>query len=80
MEARPPAGRIVRMGSIWEATPERSGNAYLSIAFHASMGTQHRANALARKGEAPGTYEMVALTSLGAVRSGAAGGPSGADA
>jgi uncharacterized protein (DUF736 family) len=64
VEARSPAGRIVRMGSIWRATSERSGNAYLSIAFHAPMGTQHRANAFPREGEAPGTYEVVALTPL----------------
>ena len=67
IEARSPAGRIVRMGSIWKATSERSGNAYLSIAFHAPMGTQHRANALAREGEAPGTYAVVALTPLAEV-------------
>jgi uncharacterized protein (DUF736 family) len=64
IEARSPAGRIVRMGSIWRATSERSGNAYLSIAFHAPMGTQHRANAFLREGEAPGTYEVVALAPL----------------
>ena len=70
IEARSPAGRIVRMGSIWRATSDRSGNAYLSIAFHAPMGTQHRANAFPREGEAPGTYEVVALTPL----AGAGGG------
>ena len=66
IEARSPAGRIVRMGSIWKATSERSGNAYLSIAFHAPLGTQHRANALPREDGAPGAYEVVALTPLGA--------------
>jgi uncharacterized protein (DUF736 family) len=70
IEARSPAGRIVRMGSIWRATSERSGNAYLSIAFRAPMGTQHRANAFPREGEAPCTYEVVALTPL----AGAGGG------
>jgi uncharacterized protein (DUF736 family) len=64
IEARSPAGRIVRMGSIWRATSERSGNAYLSIAFHAPMGTQHRANAFLREDEAPGIFEVVALTPL----------------
>ncbi|UWQ19793.1 DUF736 family protein [Jannaschia sp. M317] len=64
IEARSPAGRIVRMGSIWRATSERSGNAYLSIAFHAPMGTQHRANAFRREDEAPGTYKVVALMPL----------------
>ena len=62
MEARSPGGQIVRMGSIWKATSQRTGNAYLSIAFHAPMGTQHRANALLREGEAPSAYEIVALT------------------
>jgi uncharacterized protein (DUF736 family) len=70
VEARSPAGRIVRMGSIWRATSERSGNAYLSIAFHAPMGTRHRANAFPREGETQGTYEVVALTPL----AGAGGG------
>ena len=64
VEARSPAGRIVRMGSIWRATSERSGKDYLSIAFHAPMGSQHRANALPREGEAPGVYEVVALAPL----------------
>ena len=77
IEGRSPAGRIVRMGSIWRATSERSGNDYLSIAFHAPMGTQHRANGLAREGEAPGSYEIVALTPLAAAGSGPAGDPFG---
>lgn len=64
IEARSPAGRVVRMGSIWKATSQRSGNEYLSIAFHAPLGTQHRANALVREGEAPGTYAVVALTPI----------------
>ena len=62
MEVRSPAGRVVRMGSIWRATSERSGKAYLSIAFNAPMGSQHRANGFAREGEAPGAYEVVALS------------------
>ena len=77
VEARSPAGRIVRMGSIWKATSERTSNAYLSIAFYAPTGSQHRANGLAREGDAPGLYEIVALAPLGAVGSGAAGEPSG---
>ena len=64
MEARSPAGRLIRMGSIWKATSGRSGAEYLSIAFHAPMGTQHRANALAREGSAPGAYEVVALAPI----------------
>ena len=66
VEARSPAGRIVRMGSIWRATSQHTGNAYLSIAFHAPLGTQHRANALPREEGAPGAYEVVALTPLSA--------------
>ena len=77
IEARSPAGRFVRMGSIWRATSQRTGNAYLSIAFHAPMGTQHRANGLAREGDAPGLYEVVALTPLAATGSGSAGDPFG---
>ena len=65
------------MGSIWRATSERSGNDYLSIAFHAPMGTQHRANGLAREGEAPGAFEIVALAPLAAAGSGPAGDPFG---
>ena len=77
IEARSPAGRIVRMGSIWKATSERTGNAYLSIAFHAPTGSQHRANGLARETDAPGLYEIVALTPPSAVLPGRAGDPSG---
>ena len=77
IEARSPAGRIVRMGSIWKANSQRTGNAYLSIAFHAPMGSQHRANGLMREGAAPGEYEIVALTPPAAVGSGAAGDPFG---
>ncbi|MGR3434139.1 MAG: DUF736 family protein [Shimia sp.] len=61
MEARSPGGQVVRMGSIWKATSQRTGTAYLSVAFYAPMGTQHRANALLREGDAPGIYEVVAL-------------------
>ena len=75
IETRSPAGRVVRMGSIWKATGQQSGNAYLSIAFHAPTGSQHRANGLAREGKASGTFEVVALTPLDAV--GAGPGPFG---
>ena len=54
-----PAGAVARMGSIWKAVLERSGNAYLSIAFSSPTGTQHRANALHREGAVPGLYELV---------------------
>ncbi|TFL17231.1 DUF736 family protein [Jannaschia formosa] len=73
IEARSPAGRIVRMGSIWKATSQR-GNAYLSIAFHAPMGSQHRANALAREEDGSGMYEVVDLAPLAPAGS---GNPSG---
>lgn len=63
IEARSPAGRVIRMGSIWKATGQQSGLPYLSIAFHAPNGGQHRANAFPREGEAEG-YEIVALTPL----------------
>ena len=59
IEARSPAGVVIRMGSIWKALSERSGNAYLSIAFSSPTGTQHRANGLHREGAAPGLYEIV---------------------
>ena len=62
IEARSPAGQLIRMGSIWKATSERSGNAYLSIAFSSPTGTQHRANALRREDMAQGEYEIVAFT------------------
>ncbi|WP_371158357.1 DUF736 family protein [Jannaschia sp. 2305UL9-9] len=61
MEARSPGGQVVRMGSIWRTMSQRTGTAYLSLAFYAPTGTQHRANALLREGEAPGVYEVVAL-------------------
>ena len=77
VEARSPAGRLVRMGSIWRAKSQRTGNAYLSIAFHAPMGTQHRANALVREGDAAGEYEIVAPTPPAAVGSRLAGDPFG---
>ena len=77
VEARSPAGRLVRMGSIWRAKSQRTGNAYLSIAFHAPMGTQHRANALAREGDAAGEYEIVALAPPPSGAPGSAGDPFG---
>ena len=61
MEARSPGGVVIRMGSVWRAVSQRSGRAYLSLAFMSPLGPQHRANALAREGAAPGTYEIVAL-------------------
>ncbi len=63
IEARSPAGVLIRMGSIWKAVSERSGNAYLSIVFSSPTGTQHRANGLRREGDADGTYEIVAYAS-----------------
>ena len=60
IEARSPAGVLIRMGSIWKAVSERSGNAYLSIAFSSPDGTQHRANGLRREDDATGAYEIVA--------------------
>ena len=62
IEARSPGGNVVRMGSIWRATSAASGNDYLSIAFHSPMGGQHRANGLRRDGDAPGVFEVAALT------------------
>ena len=61
MEARSPGGVVIRVGSIWWAVSERSGRAYLSLAFQGPLGTHHRANALRREGEGPGLYEVVAL-------------------
>ena len=60
MEARSPGGVVIRMGSVWRAVSERSGCAYLSLAFQSPTGTQHRASALPRK-DAEGHYEVVAL-------------------
>ena len=51
---------MIRMGSVWRAVSERSGCAYLSLAFQSPLGIHHRANALPRKG-AEGHYEVVAL-------------------
>jgi uncharacterized protein (DUF736 family) len=62
MEARSPAGVPIRMGSIWRARSERTGTAYLSLAFHSPFGAQHRANAFAGQGEHAGEYDVVALT------------------
>ena len=62
IEARSPSGVLIRMGSIWNAVSERSGNAYLSIAFSSPTGTQHRANGLRREGDPSGAYEIVAYT------------------
>lgn len=70
IEARSPAGRIVRMGSIWKATSQRSGNDYLSIAFHAPMGTQHRANAVMRDDGSTDDYEIIALAPITSVGNG----------
>ena len=60
IEARSPAGVLIRMGSIWKTVSERSGNAYLSIAFSSPTGKQHRANGLRREDDATGAYEIVA--------------------
>lgn len=62
MEARSPAGVAVRVGSIWRARSERTGNAYLSMAFSTPTGTRHRANALRREGTPEDVFEVVALT------------------
>ena len=62
IEARSPAGVLIRMGSIWKATSERTGTEYLSIAFSTPTGTQHRANGLRRDDAPSGEYEVVALT------------------
>ena len=62
IEARSPAGVLIRMGSIWKTVSDRTGNAYLSIAFSSPTGTQHRANGLRREGDATGAYEIVAST------------------
>lgn len=62
LEFRTPRGRVLRVGSVWRAVSQRSGNAYLSLAFMSPLGSHHRANALPREGEAPGAYEVVALT------------------
>ena len=59
IEARSPGGVLIRMGSIWKAVSERTGNAYLSIAFSSPTGTQHRANGLRRDGDATGAWEIV---------------------
>ncbi len=61
VEARSPGGVPIRMGSIWRAVSERSGNAYLSLAFTSPIGGHHRANGHHREGAAPGHYEIVAL-------------------
>ena len=62
IEALSPGGNAVRMGSIWKAVSQATGNEYLSIAFHSPMGGQHRANGLRRDGDAPGVFEVAALT------------------
>ena len=59
IEARSPAGVPIRMGSIWRAVSERTGNAYLSLAFSSPMGTQHRASGLRREDAPEGEYEIV---------------------
>lgn len=63
IEARSPAGVLIRMGSIWKAKSERSGAEYLSIAFSSPTGTQHRANGLRREDTPSGEYEIVAFAS-----------------
>lgn len=62
IEARSPAGVLIRMGSIWHAKSPRTGTEYLSMALSSPMGTQYRVNALPRTGEAAGLYEIVAQT------------------
>ena len=61
IEARSPAGVLIRMGSIWKAKSERTGAEYLSIAFSSPTGTQHRANGLRRENARSGEYEIVAF-------------------
>ena len=59
IEARSPAGVPIRMGSIWRAISDRTGSAYLSLAFCSPIGTQHRANGLRREDAPEGEYEIV---------------------
>ena len=61
IEARSPAGVLIRMGSIWKTVSERTGNAYLSIAFSSPTGTQHRANGLRRDNTPASEFEIVAF-------------------
>ena len=63
IEARSPAGILIRMGSIWKAKSERTGMEYLSMAFSSPRGTQHRANGLRREDTPSGEYEIVAFAS-----------------
>lgn len=62
-----PAGVEIRMGSIWNAVADRSGNDYLSMAFYSPFGTQHRANGLRREGDPSGHFEIVPFTGPKAV-------------
>lgn len=59
-----PAGVEIRMGSVWRALAEASGNEYYSIAFYSPFGDQHRANGLRREGDASGVYEIVPFSAL----------------
>lgn len=63
IEARSPAGVLIRMGSIWKAVSERTGTEYLSIAFSSPWGAQHRANGFIREGAPAGQYEIVPYAS-----------------
>ena len=57
---RTPRNRIIRIGSAWEQTSERTGNKYLSLAVN--VGSQQvRVNALRSDEDPEGEYRLVPL-------------------
>ena len=60
VEARSPKGRIVRIGSAWEAR-SRAGNDYLSIAINLPGQPAIRCNAVADPDHGPNAYRIIPL-------------------
>lgn len=63
IECRSPSGKIIRMGSIWNATSQRSGNPYLSLRFYTPEGDQIVANGV-KQSPKDKTWTIIPLTDL----------------
>ena len=61
VEAKTPRGRILRIGSMWKAVSEKSGNAYFSISLTDRMRREWRMNAVRNEEMAKGEWQVVPL-------------------
>jgi len=61
LEFQTPRGRALRIGSMWKAVSEKSGNAYFSISITDKMGRDWRMNAVRNEEMAAGAWQIVPL-------------------